>query len=134
LAPLGEFVPAVVVIHLLSLNALSAYQAGDGRRDRRRLVLAVGLATLTLLTLSIFPPRLPLDPTVLTVFGVLAVAALAVGRDVVDRLVRMAYRQGIGLRKALLIGDLDEVGWALEELRDGRNLDHYIVGHVTPTP
>lgn len=133
LAPLGELVPAIVVIHLLSLNALSAYRAGDGRRDRGRVFLAVALATLTLLTLTVLPPRVPLDPAVLGIFGTLAFVTLAAGRDIVDRVVRLAYRQGIGLRKALLIGDLEEVRWALEELRDGRNIDHFIVGHVTPS-
>jgi exopolysaccharide biosynthesis polyprenyl glycosylphosphotransferase len=129
---LRQFIPAVVAIHLLSLNALAAYQAGDGRRDRKRLLLAVAVANLTLAALALFPPRLPLDPPVLFVFPALIFLVLATGRKVVDQLVRQAYKRGIGLRRALLIGNLDEVGRAIEQLRDGRNLDQYIVGHVTP--
>jgi exopolysaccharide biosynthesis polyprenyl glycosylphosphotransferase len=130
--PLREFIPAVIAIHLLSLNALSAYQAGDGRRDERRLMLGVGLALMTLAALVLFPPRLPLQPLLLAGFGVLTFSGLLAGRMVVDQVVRIAYKHGIGLRRALLIGNLDEVGHAIRQLRDDRNIDHYIVGHVTP--
>jgi hypothetical protein len=64
-APLREYIPAVVAIHLLSLNALSAYQAGDARRDEKRLLMGVGLALMTLAALALFPPRLPLQPLLL---------------------------------------------------------------------
>lgn len=133
-APLQEYIPAVVAIHLLSLNALSAYRAGDGRRDRRRLLVAVALALLTLAALALFPPRLPIDALSLGSFGVMAFALLTICRKAVDLLVRQAYKRGIGLRRALLIGNLDEVGRAIQQLRDDRNIDHYIVGHVTPEP
>jgi exopolysaccharide biosynthesis polyprenyl glycosylphosphotransferase len=131
-AALYEYIPAVVAIHLLSLNALSAYQAGDARRDERRLVLGVGLALMTLSALALFPPRLPLEPLLLAAFGTLTFSALLLGRYGVDQVVRIAYKHGIGLRRALLIGNLDEVGHAIGQLRDDRNIDHYIVGHVTP--
>jgi exopolysaccharide biosynthesis polyprenyl glycosylphosphotransferase len=133
-APLQEYIPVVVAIHLLSLNALSAYQAGDGRRDRRRLLIAVGLALLTLAALALFPPRLPISAPMLALFGALAFVLLTTCRKLVDLLVRQAYKRGIGLRRALLIGNLDEVGRAIQQLRDDRNIDHYIVGHVTLEP
>lgn len=130
-APLERFIPAVVAILLLSLNAFSVYEAGDGRRDARRLLLAVVLASSTFGVLALFPPQLPLDPLLLVIFGGLAFFALVAGREVVDQVVRHAYKRGIGLRRALLIGSLDEVSRALEGLREGENIDHYIVGHVT---
>lgn len=130
---LRPFVPVVVAIHLLSLNALATYQAGDGRRDYRRVAMAVGLANLTLGALALFPPRLPFEPSLFVAFAVMTGALLIAGRAAVDQLVRQAYKRGIGLRRALLIGSLDEVGMAIEKLRAGRSTDHYIVGHVTPT-
>ncbi len=129
---LRPFVPMVVAIHLLSLNALATYQAGEGRRDYWQLAMAVGLANLTLGALAMFPPQLPFEPALLVIFAVMACAVLVAGRAAADQAVGLARKRGIDLRRALLIGNLDEVGEAIEKLRGGRSVDHYIVGHVTP--
>jgi exopolysaccharide biosynthesis polyprenyl glycosylphosphotransferase len=125
------FAPAIVAIFLLSLNALSAYDPGDGRRDERRLLSGTGLALLILLCLAIFPPHLPLAPEFLLMLGGTGFTALALGRKLVDQVVRQAYAHGIGLRRAAMIGSLDEVGRAIRQLRDDRNIDQYLVGHLS---
>lgn len=126
-----SYTPPVVAIFLLGLNALSAYDPGDARRDRRRLLMGVVLALLILACFVIFEPRIPLEPLFLGLLGAGSFFALAVGRKVVDSVVRQAYVHGIGLRRALIIGNLDEVGSALHQLRDHRNIDQYVVGHLT---
>jgi exopolysaccharide biosynthesis polyprenyl glycosylphosphotransferase len=126
------FTPAIVAIFLLSLNAMSSYLPGDARRDRRRLLSGVGLALLLLLVLVTFPPTVPLGLTFLAALGLLTLTALVTGRQLVDQLVRQAYKHGIGLRRAVMIGNLDEVGQAIRQLRDDRNIDQYLVGHLTP--
>lgn len=126
-----SFTPPVVAIFLLSLNALSAYDPGDARRDRKRLLLGVLLATLILSCFVVFEPRIPLQPVFLALLAGGSFLALALGRKMIDVVVRQAYVRGIGLRRALIIGDLDEVGAALYQLRDHRNIDQYVVGHLT---
>lgn len=123
--------PAVVLIFLLSLNALSAYDPGDGRRDRKRLASGVALALMILGALVTFPPRLPLAPPFLMALGASTFVALAIGRKLADQAVRQAYVRGYGLRRAVIIGGLDEVGNAIRALRDERIIDQYIVGHLT---
>lgn len=131
-APARPLAPAIVAMVLLGLNALSAYAAGGGRRDWRRLFSSVGLALLILSCLSAFPPHLGLTPQFLVTFGIVACLALAGGRWLADQLVRLAYAHGIGLRRAVLIGTLDEVGRAIHQLRDEGNIDQYVVGHLAP--
>ncbi|MDQ3521979.1 MAG: sugar transferase [Gemmatimonadota bacterium] len=124
--------PAIVAILLLSLNALSAYAPGEARRDWRRLFYGVGLALLILFCLTVFPPGLPLAPFFLAVLGAVVYLALAGGRALADQIVRQAYLHGIGLRRAVLVGNLDEVGRAIHQLRDHGNIDQYVVGHLAP--
>ncbi len=126
------FLPVIVATFLLSLNALSAYDPGDGRRDRRRLLTAVCLAVLLLACLVAFPPFVPLTTEFLGALGAAAFAALAVGRKLADLGVRQAYVRGIGLRRVVVIGTLSEVGTAIRELRDDRNIDQYVLGHLAP--
>ena len=131
-APLvTPLIPALVGTFLLSLNAMATYRAGDGRRDEGRLASASVLAVLLLSLLSVFPPRLGLNVQFLTSLAAGAFAVLALGRMGADRLVRLAYARGIGLRRAVLVGSLYEVGQALRDLRDDRNVDQYVVGHLS---
>jgi exopolysaccharide biosynthesis polyprenyl glycosylphosphotransferase len=129
---LRPYVPSVVAIFLLSLNAMSAYDPGHARRDRHRLFTGTLLAMMILGCLATFPPLLPLTVKLLVSLGALAFVALAIGRKAADLAVRQAYRRGIGLRRAILVGGLDEVSWTLRELRDDRDIDQYVVGHVSP--
>lgn len=129
-APAGEYTPAVVAIVLICLHAFAVYQPGDARRDRGRLAAAVLTALLILLVLAALPPALPLDVAYLAALGTGLWGALAAGRKGVDLLVRQAYAHGIGLRRAVVVGNLDEVGSALERLRDSRNIDQFVVGHL----
>jgi exopolysaccharide biosynthesis polyprenyl glycosylphosphotransferase len=131
-ADVRPLTPAIVAIFLLSLESLSAYRPGDARRDWRRLVSGVGLGLLILLCLATFPPKIPVTPSFLLTLGAAAVAALYVERKLIDQLVRQAYVRGFGLRRALMVGSLDEVGCAIQQLRDDRNIDQYIVGHLAP--
>ena len=124
--------PAIAVVVLLGLNALSAYAPGEGRRDLRRLFSAVCLALLILFCLSVLPPHLGVTPQFLASLGALSFLALAGGRALADQLVRQAYAHGLGLRRAVLIGNLDEVGRAIQQLRDHGTVDQYIVGHLAP--
>lgn len=129
---LRSFVPSVVAVFLLSLNATSAYSAGDARRDRQRLANGVLLGSLILACLTVFPPHLPLTWPLLTGLGLATLTALAMGRKMVDLLIRQFYLHGIGLRRAVLIGSLDEVSTAIQQLRDDQNADQYLIGHLSP--
>lgn len=129
---LRTFLPSVVAVFLLSLNAASAYSAGDARRDRQRLASGVLLGALILGCLTIFPPHLPLTWPLLTTLGLVTLVALATGRKLVDLLIRQFYLHGIGLRRAVLIGSLDEVSTAIQQLRDDQNADQYLIGHLSP--
>lgn len=126
-----HLLPAILGTYLLSLNALAAYDAGDPRRDERRLASASALAVLLLLVLVAFPPRLGLRIEFLVCFGAAAFVALVIGRHLADRLVRLAYARGIGLRRAVLVGGLDEVSEALRGMRDPHNIDTFVVGHLS---
>jgi len=128
----GTYLPAVLAAFLLSLNAVGAYRSGDARRDRNRLASGAFVGILILGFLSLFPPFLPFGPVFLAVLGLTAFLLLAFGRYVADRLVRTAYAHGIGLRRAIVVGNLTEVGEALRRLREGQTIDQYLVGHVTP--
>lgn len=125
------YLPVVVASFLLSLNAFSAYAPGDARRDRRRLASAAGLAALLLGCLAAFPPEIPFSAQLVAAVGAASFVGLALGRKAVDLMVRQAYMRGFGLRKALVIGALDEVGAALRGVRDPRTIDQYVVGHLT---
>jgi exopolysaccharide biosynthesis polyprenyl glycosylphosphotransferase len=129
-ADVGVLLPAIVGTFVLSLNAMSAYAAGDPRRDRRRFASASGLAALLLTVLVVFPPHLELRVDFLAAFAVTAFVVLCVGRALADRLVRLAYARGIGLRRAVLVGTLDEVGAALHGIRNPDHIDQYVVGHL----
>lgn len=130
-AVVTPLVPALVGMFLLSLNALATYRPGDGRRDEGRLASASVLAVLLLSLLSVFPPRLGLNVQFLVSLAAGAFVVLALGRMAADRVVRLVYARGIGLRRAVLVGSLYEVGQALRDLRDDRNVDQYVVGHLS---
>jgi exopolysaccharide biosynthesis polyprenyl glycosylphosphotransferase len=129
---LRDLLPAVVAIFLLSLNAAGAYSPGEARRDRRRLLSGTVLGSLIFFAIVLFPPNLEPAVPVLTALAVVGFLLLAVGRTLVDQLVRQAYVHGIGLRRAVVVGNLDEVSQAIQQLRDERNIDQYIVGHLAP--
>jgi exopolysaccharide biosynthesis polyprenyl glycosylphosphotransferase len=126
------FAPAIVAIFLLSLNALGAYHPGDARRDEHRLLSGTGVALLIIGCLTVFPPLLPLSPVYLVALALSAFLSLAVARKGVDLLVRQAYARGIGHRRALMVGSLEEVGEALLALRTRGNVDQFVLGHVAP--
>src|SRR5690606_3970230 len=65
----GQYSLAIVAICLLSLNAMKAYDPGNGRRDFRRLFSGTLLSLLILGCLVVFPPRLGIPLQGLFVFG-----------------------------------------------------------------
>jgi exopolysaccharide biosynthesis polyprenyl glycosylphosphotransferase len=127
----SSYVAVTVAIYLLSLNALNAYDHGDARRDFQRLFSGTVLATLILGSLTLLPPHLPFSGAYLLGLGSAAFLSIAGGRKLIDELVRQVYAHGLGLRRAILVGDLDEASRAIRLLRDDRIIDQYIVGHVT---
>ncbi|HEX8454613.1 MAG TPA: hypothetical protein VF647_21215, partial [Longimicrobium sp.] len=126
------FVPLVVASFLLSLNALRAYAPGDSRRDGGRLASAAALASLLLGVLVTFPPRIPMALPLVAGIATAGFVALALGRKGADLLVRQAYARGVGLRRTLIVGSLDEAGSTIRSLRGHNNFDQYVVGHLTP--
>ena len=122
----------IVAITLLSLNAVSSYDPGEARSDHRRLLSGVGLAVLILSCLVMFPPNLAISFSALAAFGVVSFFVLLAGRELTDLLVRQVYVRGVGLRRALIVGNLEEVGTAIELLRAERRVDQYIEGHLAP--
>jgi exopolysaccharide biosynthesis polyprenyl glycosylphosphotransferase len=126
------FVPLVVASFLLSLNALRAYAPGDSRRDGGRLASAAALASLLLGVLVTFPPRIPMALPLVAGIAAAGFLALALGRKGADLLVRQAYARGVGLRRTLIVGSLDEAGSTIRSLRGHNNFDQYVVGHLTP--
>lgn len=126
-----DLLPAALIVFLLSLNAAGAYSPGEARRDGRRLVSGIALGTLILVAVTLFPPHAAAPYSALASVAALGILALWLGRMVADVIVRQAYAHGIGLRRAVLIGNLEEVGQAIQQLRDERNIDQYVVGHLT---
>lgn len=126
-------VPAVVGLFLLSLNAMSAYRPGNGRRDRGRLLLGVLLALLVLSCFTALPPRLPFDAYFLALLGGAAFAALALGRYATDQAMRAVYRQGIGLRRAIVVGAAEEVELVRRGVSRRSIPEQRIVGYLTTT-
>jgi len=118
---------------LLGLNARSAYNADDARRDPVRIVTGVIVATVALLIAGLLPDafRLPVD--FLVYFGILAAAGLLVERWLVELAVRQAYARGIGIRKAVIVGRHAEVREVIAALHEDGHGDHCIAGYVTPT-
>jgi exopolysaccharide biosynthesis polyprenyl glycosylphosphotransferase len=127
-----ELTPAIVAVFLVSLNAVSAYDSGNARRDRWRLLLGSGLGVFIVACVTFFPPHVALSVVHLLLIAAASFVALAIGRTIADQLVRQAYVHGIGLRRAVVVGNLAEVSEAIEQLRDERNIDQYIVGHLAP--
>lgn len=132
LVDVRPYIPAIVVVLLGGLNAFASYSSGDARRDSRRVFYGVCFGAFILGCLASVPPAIPIGFTFLAQLSVLAVLLLSAGRAVVDQIVRQAYKRGFGLRKAVIVGSLDEVGLAIRELRDDRNIDQYLLGHITP--
>lgn len=126
------YIPAIVIILLGGLNAFASYSPGDARRDIRRVFYGVCFGAFILACLASVPPAIPIGFGFLTQLTLLSVVVLSAGRLAVDQLVRQAYKRGFGLRKAVIIGNLDDVGMAIRELRDDRNIDQYLLGHITP--
>ena len=127
-----ELLPTVVIVFLLSLNATGAYSSGEGRRDLGRIFSGVGLGIMILFAITLFPPHAEAPLALLVATGACGFVALSFGRKLADVVVRQAYMHGIGLRRAVVIGNLNEVGQAIQQLRDARNIDQYIVGHLAP--
>src|SRR5688572_6831330 len=126
------FTAAIVTIFLVSLNAVSAYKPGEARRDRKRLLSGTGLALAIVTFLSVFPPNLPFEPAFLVVLAVCGFFLLTMGRMGAELIVRQAYARGIGVRRAVIIGNLDDVSRVIQQLREDRNVDQYVVGHLVP--
>ena len=124
--------PTLVGLVLLGLNANGAYRPGDARRDGRRLFGGVALAGIILAMLIVLPPAIAVPLEFLPAFVAATLAALAVGRWLVEAAVRQAHSHGIGLRKAIIVGRQPEVADVWMRLQQDRGRDHRILGYVTP--
>jgi exopolysaccharide biosynthesis polyprenyl glycosylphosphotransferase len=118
---------------LVGLNARSAYNADDARRDPMRIVTGVIVATAATGITSVLPRNAMPSPNFLVVFGVLAVLGLMTERWLVDLAVRQAYARGIGLRKAVIVGRHGEVQELMAALTEDSHGEHCVAGYVTPT-
>ena len=76
---------------LVGLNARSAYNANDARRDPMRIVTGVIVATTAVGITSMLPHNAMPPLSFLVVFSVLAVLGLTTERWLVDLAVRQAY-------------------------------------------
>jgi len=119
-------------VTLLTLAGVGAYRGGAGRRSLVRVLAAVALASSTLLALSALEHgRAPWRA-----LGWYALA-LAVGltpvRVAVELMVQVAYRRGLGLRRALLVGTRQDARAVHRLLLDGSR-DQRVVGVVSPGP
>jgi len=134
-APLGNarVWPSLIGLVLIGLNTNGAYRRGEARRDGRRLLLGVGLATAVLGVVTILPPHIGLPLVFLPIFASIAFAVLVTERWAIDLIVRQAYAHGIGLRKAVIVGRHTEVEEVLHGLQNGASGDHRIVGYITPS-
>src|SRR5262245_33987202 len=88
---------------LVGLNARSAYNANDARRDPMRIVTGVIVAIAAVAITSLLPNDVMPPLNFLMVFSGLTVLGLMTERWLVDLAVRQAYARGIGLRKAVIV-------------------------------
>lgn len=133
--PQGWNLPMSVVFVLIGLHVRRSYRPADARRDSHRLAtgLLIGLA---LAMLSSAPALVWSARSYFVLFGLTALALLIIERRAVDEIVRLAYRRGIGLRRALIVTRSDELAELLHGLAPehaGRPAeDQVIAGYVTP--
>ena len=112
---MGEYALAIIAITLLSLNAMSAYRPGSGRRDHGRLISGLAMSTLILACLVVFPPRLDVTPLAMLAFGAAAFVMLAAGRadarvtaeDETQRLFDDVEAHQYGIYQATVLKDHD---------------------------
>src|SRR5262245_6491107 len=124
--------PLATVV-LLGLNARSAYNADDARRDPMRIVTGVIVAAAAVVITSVLPHHEMLPLNFVLLFSALAVLGLMTERWLVDLAVRQAYARGIGLRKAVIVGRHGEVQELIAALTEDTHGEHCIAGYVTPT-
>jgi exopolysaccharide biosynthesis polyprenyl glycosylphosphotransferase len=129
---LRDMVPAFVVIFLLSLNASGAYRPVGARLDWRRILSGIMLGAIILFSIAVMSPEIALPQPLIVPISAIGFGVLLTGRRVTVEVVRQAHAHGIGLRRAIVIGNLSEVGEALQQLRDKRSVEQYIVGHLAP--
>jgi exopolysaccharide biosynthesis polyprenyl glycosylphosphotransferase len=118
---------------LLGLNARSAYNADDARRDPVRIITGVIVATAALLLTSLLPASFRLPADFLLYFAFISAVGLLAERWLVELAVRQAYARGIGIRKAVIVGRHAEVREVIAALHEDGHGDHCIAGYVTPT-
>lgn len=116
-------------ITLLVLAAFGAYRAGVVHRSLPRVVAAVVVAASMLLALSVLEHGRAPVAALAGYAGFLATGLVAV-RGVLDRFVRYAYRRGLGLRRALLVGTRNDARTVRRLLLDGSR-DQQVVGVVS---
>lgn len=115
---------------LLALAGLGAYRAGP--RSLVRVLAAVALASLTLLAISALEHgRTPWQA--LGLYAVVLALGLTAVRAAVETMIRVAYRRGLGLRRALLVGTRQDARAVHRLLLDGSR-DQHVVGVVSPGP
>jgi exopolysaccharide biosynthesis polyprenyl glycosylphosphotransferase len=125
----------MVVFTLVGLHARQSYRPGDARRDANR------LATGVLIGSVLAAVTMTLDTTWSTqesivIFAMTALVGLIIERRAVDEVVQLAYRKGLGLRRALIVARNYELSSLLVDLAPehaGRPAeDQVIAGYVTP--
>jgi exopolysaccharide biosynthesis polyprenyl glycosylphosphotransferase len=126
---------SMVVFTLVGLHLMQSYRPGDARRDANRLATGVlvgaALAAVTMTLDASWSSR-----PYIVYFGMMALVGLILERRAVDEVVQLAYRKGLGLRRALIVARADELQPLLTDLAPehaGRPAeDQVIAGYVTP--
>jgi exopolysaccharide biosynthesis polyprenyl glycosylphosphotransferase len=126
-----SILPLLVGFVLVGLDGRRAYQPAHGRRDPARILSGVLLGFVAASLVSILPPLYDLPLAFVTLFAVLAAAAILFERTLVDFLVRQMYAHGVGLRRAIIVARASDADSIVDALRVEVQ-DHFVVGFVTP--
>jgi exopolysaccharide biosynthesis polyprenyl glycosylphosphotransferase len=127
----GRMVALLTGLMLIGLNSRGAYQAGDARRDPRRIASGAVIAFLATVLMSSLS-AVEIEAAVAAKFAVVGALAIIAGRWVVEWTLQQVYVRGVGLRRAIVIGTASDADAITASLRDAGHKDQLIGGFVTP--
>jgi exopolysaccharide biosynthesis polyprenyl glycosylphosphotransferase len=133
----GALLPLVAFV-LIGLNLRGSYRPGASRRNSYRLASGALIGALLAALPGTLAPDLSVSREFIALFGLACIAGLIIERHAVDSVVRLAYRRGLGLRRAVVVSRAPEAVDLMDGLRipqadlsDGGD-DQIVVGYLTP--
>jgi exopolysaccharide biosynthesis polyprenyl glycosylphosphotransferase len=138
---IGDPVPAeqylttgviMLPVWLAALRGRRLYESRFiGRRvdELRRLVDACLIAVVTIIVVD-FMFKVGQARTWVVLLGICSFVALAIHREIVRHHFRARHREGLGLRRVVIVGDNDEALAIEHMLRSDRSLGYAVVGRV----